>query len=96
MAVKLHLDTQNSSDSNSNTNTSWKAQGFINVTIPTSDGLSMIKLGSIAIKGNTDRDKALLRYLAEDQGNINKLAGLMQFSYQPAGNGDSAAFMLPV
>lgn len=55
------------------TNNSWKADGFINVSVPRKDGTAK-RLGSLALRIGDDAEmKQLVGWLEEDPSRIAKL-----------------------
>ena len=53
--------------------TSWRADGFINVSVPRKDGTAK-RLGSLALKIGDDAEmKQLVGWLEEDPSRISKL-----------------------
>ena len=75
------------------TNDSWKAQGFINIYLPSKDGKRR-KLGAIALKDSKASEKQLMEWLAQDEKNIQTLIGKMIVEYQAAVPADATQFDL--
>jgi hypothetical protein len=61
---------------------SWKAQGFINLYVPTPDG-GRRKVGAIALKESKPFEAALLERLSTEEG-VQAFADVLQIDYQPA------------
>lgn len=74
-------------------NDSWKAQGFLNFSLPTGDG-KFRKLGSIALKDAKPAEKALMEWLQKDPANIAKLMAKVRVDFQSATPADTAGFSL--
>lgn len=74
-------------------NESWKAQGFINLYLPSKDGKRR-KLGAIALKESKSTEKQLLAWLNEDPENVKTLASKLIVEYQSATTADENAFDL--
>ena len=54
-------------------NTSWRADGFINVSVPRKDGTAK-RLGSLALRIGDDQEmKQLVGWLEDDPSRISKL-----------------------
>tara|TARA_B100001559_G_C16478504_1_gene612578 strand:+ start:1514 stop:1786 length:273 start_codon:yes stop_codon:yes gene_type:complete len=64
-------------------NDNWKAQGFINIYLPTPDG-GRRKIGSIALKESKAYEAALLKRLSTDPLAIQKMAEAIQLDFQLA------------
>lgn len=62
--------------------TSWKAQAFINLYIPTADG-GRRKIGAIALKEARSFEAQLIARLQED-GAVQALADVLQIDFQMA------------
>lgn len=77
--------------SNGNTNNAqaqgnddnWKAQGFINLYLPGSEGKDR-KIGAIPLKVSKAAEKQLLDYLNADPANVDKLAAKIKLTFQSA------------
>ena len=77
----------------STSNDSWKAQGFINLYLPSKDGKKR-KLGAIALKESKTNEKALLDWLNENPEHVAKLASKLIVEYQSAVVQEAHAFAL--
>lgn len=75
------------------TDESWKAQGFINLYLPTKNGTRR-KLGAIPLKANKPSDKALLEWLNEDPSRVDQIMSKLVMEYQSAEGTDETAFDL--
>jgi hypothetical protein len=71
-------------------NDSWKAQGFLNLYLPSKNG-ERRKLGAIPLKESKPNEKALLEWLNEDPSRVLKIMEKLVIEYQSAvpaeGNG---------
>lgn len=65
-----------------NSDTSWKAQAFINLYIPTADGTRR-KVGAIALRDSKAFEAALIARLQED-GAVQALADVLEIDFQMA------------
>lgn len=69
---------------------SWKAQGFINISLPTKDGKTR-KLGAIPLRDSNVNEKALREFLESNPDGVEALLGKLVIDYQNAtpaeGNG---------
>lgn len=75
-------------------NDSWKAQGFLNLYLPSKDGGKRKKLGAIPLKEAKTSEKALLAWLNEDPANAQKILAKLEIEYQSATPADTAGFAL--
>lgn len=73
-------------------NEAWKAQGFINLYLPSKTGRR--KLGAIALKEAKVSEKQLLAWLNEDPKNVEMLASKLIVEYQSAALAEENAFDL--
>lgn len=65
------------------TNDSWKAQGFINLYLPSKDG-GRVKLGVIPLKEANAREKVLLDWLIADPTNASKILEKLIMEFRTA------------
>ena len=93
--MAFNPNRKNSNTAASTDNDSWKAQGFINIFLPSKAG-GRRKLGSIALKESNDNQKLLLDWLNADEGNAAKLAAAMIVEFQSATPDEGTSFDLPV
>ena len=61
----------------------WKAQGFINLYLPGTEGANR-KLGAIPLKVSKAAEKQLLDWLKADPTNIDKLVSKLKLTFQEA------------
>lgn len=67
-----------------NNQAEWKAQGFINLYLPTKDG-SRVKLGAIPLKDSRNNEKTLLEWLNKDpETNAAKLLAKLEIEFRSA------------
>ena len=69
--------------SNVQTNTNWKAQGFLNLYLPDKKG-GRRKLGAIPLKDAKPNEKELLAWLNEDPSRVEIIMSKLEMEYQPA------------
>lgn len=69
-------------NNNAQSDTSWKAQAFLNIWVRRADG-SRTKLGFIALKEQKSYDKALIERL-QQEGGVDALMGAMEIDFQMA------------
>jgi hypothetical protein len=94
MAFNTVAAVQNSATAAVNAATdNWKAQGFINLYLPSKDGKRR-KLGAIPLKVAKAAEKELIAYLEADEANIENLASKLIVEYQSASGNDSHGFDL--
>jgi hypothetical protein len=88
---------QNRSASNAEaqpSNESWKAQGFLNLYLPTKNGTRR-KLGSIPLKEARPSEATLLAWLNEDPSRVATILERLEMDYQPAAGREDNGFDLP-
>ena len=61
-----------------------KAVSFVNFYMPKAGG-GRVKIGAIALYGRKPNDAALHNWLADNEGNVAKLAQLLQVEFREAG-----------
>lgn len=74
-------------------NDSWKAQAFINISLPGANGKDR-KLGAIALHTNKVAEKSLMEWLQADPANVQKLLGKMKLDFQLATGTETSGFAL--
>lgn len=72
---------------------SWKAQGFLNLYLPTPDG-GRAKLGAIPLKESKPAERKLLDFLNEDPSRLAAIVAKLVVEYRPATPDDKAGFDL--
>jgi hypothetical protein len=85
---------RNNNSNTDNNNAAWKAQGFINLYLPTQDG-KKVKLGAIPLKESKTNEKTLLDWLNKDPANAQKLLGQMQIEFKSADPKEGSGIALP-
>ena len=74
-------------------NDSWKAQGFLNLYLPGLNGQRK-KLGAIPLKESKGNEKKLLAWLNEDPSRVAQILAKLEIEYQSALPADAAGFDL--
>lgn len=74
-------------------NDSWKAQGFLNLYLPSKTGARK-KLGAIPLKESKASEKALLQWLNEDPSRVAQILSKLEIEYQSATPADASGFAL--
>jgi len=78
-----------------NTDTAWKAQGFLNLYLPSKNGNGeRRKLGAIPLKESKPNEKAMLDWLNEDPSRVAKILEKLVIEYQSAVPSDTSGFDL--
>lgn len=67
---------------NDNNQESWKAAGFVNLYLPSTDGGKRKKLGAIPLRANKPSEAALLEWLKKDPANVEKLLSKLELDFQ--------------
>ena len=75
------------------TNDSWKAQGFLNLYLPSKNG-SRRKLGAIPLKYSKANEKQLRQWLEEDPTRVAKILAALVIEYQSAEVSEQNTFVL--
>ena len=79
---------------NDNNQESWKAAGFVNLYLPSTDGGKRKKLGAIPLRANKPSEAALLEWLKKDAGNVEKLLSKLELDFQSVEASASIGFAL--
>lgn len=79
---------------NTNAEASWKAQGFLNLYLPTNEG-KRVKLGAIPLKDSKHNEKQLLSWLNEDPSRAAKLLAKLEIEFKSAEPKEGAGLALP-
>ncbi len=74
-------------------NDSWKAQGFLNLYLPTKDG-KRTKLGAIPLKESKANEKAMLAWLNEDPTRVATILSKLVIEYKSATPAEGSGFDL--
>ncbi len=92
--MSFNNNAQRSINTNPNQqNDSWKAQGFLNLYLPSKDGKRK-KLGAIPLKESKHSEKALLQWLNEDPSRVAQILSKLEMEFQSAVPGDASGFDL--
>ena len=83
----------NDNSANGDQQPSWKAQGFINLYLPSKDGKRR-KLAGIPLKDDKVNEKTLRAWLEESPDNIDTLLSKLIIEYQPAAQAEGTGFDL--
>lgn len=76
-------------------NDSWKAQGFLNLYLPSKDAKGgRRKLGAIPLKDSKPAEKALMEFLNEDPSRVTAILSKLIIEYQAADGGNNSGFDL--
>ena len=74
----------NNTQASASTNNNWKADAFINFSVPRKDGTAK-KLGALSLKCDRDEETAtLVAWLAEDPARVQKLMEKMIIDFRLA------------
>ena len=80
MAFRTNAAAQtNNTDTNQE---SWKAAGFVNLYLPSTDGGKRKKLGAIPLRTNKPAEAALLQWLKADSNNVGRLLSKLELDFQ--------------
>lgn len=72
---------QNTRNNQSNGNTDWKADAFINIFLPRKDG-SRMKLGFIALKGDHKEQAKIIELLRKDPEALERLRSKLVLEFK--------------
>lgn len=81
------------SKSTSNANQDWKADGFLNFSLPTRNGESR-KLGSISLKLSNEAQAELTQWLLDDPENAQLLSQRLIIKFNSAAPAEGTEFDL--
>ena len=79
---------------NDNNQESWKAAGFVNLYLPSTDGGKRKKLGAIPLRTNKPAEATLLEWLKKDANNVEKLLAKLELDFQSVEASASIGFAL--
>lgn len=71
------------SSSNQQSNENWKADGFLNMYLPSKDGVKR-KLGAIPLRNTKVSEKDLLTWLNADPSRVSVILSKLIIEYQSA------------
>lgn len=86
-------NAQRNNQSNNNQDASWKAQGYLNLYLPSKDG-GRRKLGAIPLKDSKPNEAAMRAWLEEDSSRVANILSKLEIEYQSATQSADAAFDL--
>jgi hypothetical protein len=92
MAFQSNQSTSRYNNTQQN-NDQWKAQGFLNLYLPTKDG-GRRKLGAIALKEAISTEKAMLDWLKEDPTRVQAILSKLEIEFRTAEPKEGSAFDL--
>lgn len=75
------FDRQGNTRNNNSGNSEWKASAFVNIFVTRKNG-TKCKLGFIALKEQDPEHLQLIRWLEEDEGNLEKLQAKLVLDYR--------------
>jgi hypothetical protein len=84
---------RSNNNSNQQNNEQWKAQGFLNLYLPTKDG-GRRKLGAIPLKEAVSTEKAMLDWLKEDPTRVEAILNKLEIEFRTAEPKEGSAFDL--
>jgi DNA gyrase/topoisomerase IV subunit B len=91
MAFNRNTSAQNNQAQD---NDNWKAQGFINLYLPSKEEGKQRKIGAIPLRVSKAGEKQLLEWLQADPANAKKLAEKLIVDFQEAQASEKAVFAL--
>lgn len=75
-------------------NDAWKASGFVNFYLPSTDGGKRKKFGAIALRDSKPAEAALIKWLKEDPANLAKLMSKLEIDFQSVEAANAIGFAL--
>jgi hypothetical protein len=75
-------------------NDAWRAQGFLNLYLPSKDGGKRRKLGAIPLKKAKPSEGQLIDWLKEDPSRVKAILAKLEIEFQSSEPSDRAAFDL--
>jgi hypothetical protein len=75
-------------------NDTWKAQGFLNLYLPSKDGGKRRKLGAIPLREAKPSEKLMLDWLTEDPTRVAAIMSKLVIEFQSAQASESTGFDL--
>lgn len=85
--------TSTATVTNRSSDASWKAQGFLNLYLPSKDGTRR-KLGAIPLKEAKPSEKVLLEWLTEDPTRVAVILSKLIIEFNPAEQAEGTGFDL--
>jgi hypothetical protein len=89
----MAFNQSNAQRTETQANDSWKAQGFLNLYLPSKNGQRK-KLGAIPLKESKHSEKHLLAWLNEDPSRVAQILAKLEIEYQSATPADASGFAL--
>ena len=80
--MAFRTNTAAAAQTNDTNQESWKADGFVNLYLPSTDGNKRKKLGAIPLRANKPSEAALLEWLKKDANNVAKLLSKLELDFQ--------------
>lgn len=90
----MAFNRSNAQRNDNQQNDSWKAQGFLNLYLPSKEAGKRKKLGAIPLKENKASEKALLQWLNEDPSRVQQILAKLEIEFQSAVPGEASGFDL--
>ena len=95
MGFQSNASASRNNNSDRSNNDQWKAQGFLNLYLPSKDG-GRRKLGAIPLKEANANEKAMLDWLNEDPSRVGIILSKLEIDYRTAEPKEGSAFDLSV
>jgi hypothetical protein len=93
--MAFQRNTSSQTNAQNTDNGGWeKAQGFINIYLPTSEEGKNRKLGAIPLRATKNIEKQLLDWLKDNPENLQKLANKLLLDFQLAEAGEKVQLAL--
>ena len=86
--------TNTAAQTNDDNQESWKAAGFVNLYLPSTDGGKRKKLGAIPLRANKPSEAAMLAWLKKDANNVAKLLSKLELDFQSVDASAAIGFAL--
>lgn len=93
MAFNQQSARRNNDNADNGNQASWKAQGFLNLYLPSKNG-GRRKLGGIPLKDTKPSEKELRAWLEEDPTRVAAILSKLEIEYQPAEQAEGTGFDL--
>lgn len=92
--MAFRTNTAAAPSSTAPSNDSWKASGFVNFYLPSTDGGKRKKFGAIALRDNKPAEAALIQWLKADPANVAKLLNKLEIDFQSVEAANAIGFNL--
>lgn len=93
MAFNRGNTARNSNNNAQGQNESWKAQGFLNLYLPTANG-GRRKLGAIPLKEAKSNERQMLEWLKEDPTRVETILSKLEIEFRTAESDEGSGFDL--